>query len=122
MLVMVLTGCGAGKSEKPVPLGSFEVKVGRTELELPAAGGLELPVEVVWTQPPTAEVTLSAQMEPEQSGIKASVHPVTLGSSGGMATLILQADGNATGRHQVRIQGKSGPRTHEVTLPILVVR
>ena len=117
-----LMGCGDTKPEKTTPTGSFEVKVSRSELELPAAGSVELPVEVVWTRPPTAEVAFDAQVEPASSGVTARLNPAAVGASGGMVTLILEANGNATGDYQVRVQGKSGPRSHAVTLQVAVVR
>jgi hypothetical protein len=116
-----LVGCGDSKPEKTTPTGSFEVKVSRSEVELPATGSVELPVEVVWTRPPTAEVALDAQVEPASRGVTATLNPAAVEASGGMVTLIVKADRNATGQYQVRVQGKCGPRSHTATLRIVIM-
>ncbi|MFQ3593220.1 MAG: hypothetical protein SNJ82_08545 [Gemmataceae bacterium] len=109
-------------AEKTARVGIFEIKVSPNELELPADGSVELPVEVVWTRPPAAEVDLTAQVEPAGAGVKATLNPSRLVDSGTQAMLVIQADKKATGQRQLRVQGQSGTQKHEVTLKVRVVR
>jgi len=121
LLALTLLGCTTAPTEKKPAVGLFELKVNHTDLEVPAGGSVQLPVEVVWTRPPTATVSLSVQVEPEQRGVKAHLEPTSWNNSEQPIQLLIEAAPQLTGRCAVRIKGQSSTQSQELTLSVSVV-
>jgi len=119
--LITLLSCTTAPTEKKPAEGLFELKINHTDIEVPAGGSVQFPVEVVWTRLPTATVSLSVQVEPEQRGVKAQVQPTTWTTSEEPVQLLIEADPQLRGRCAVRIKGQSGAQSQELTLSVTVV-